>query len=216
MKAVILAGASLWPTPELRSKVDGAQLVIAADGGLRHAAALGLEPGVIIGDFDSVSAADLEQYPDITRLKFPAGKDELDLELALELAVSEGAGSLLIAGATSGRLDQTLAALLIAARWQQQLPVELHDGVTSAWPLVAADRLELQLPGGKPFSLLSLAGGSTVSIQGAAWPLNHVTLDFGSGLGVSNSAVASESDTTLVAITLHSGLAVVILEWSRP
>jgi thiamine pyrophosphokinase len=214
LKAVILAGAGLWPTRELHKEVARAGLVIAADGGLRHAAALGLTPGFIIGDFDSVSPADLEHYPQITQLRFPAGKDELDLELALGLAVQEGASSLLIAGATSGRLDQTLAALLIAARWQQQLPVVLHDGITSAWPLADGDTLELQLPCGTPFSLLSLVQDSTVSIQGAAWPLDHASLGFGTGRGVSNSAAITDSGTALVAVTLHSGLAVVILERS--
>jgi thiamine pyrophosphokinase len=212
LKAVILAGADLLPTGQLRSEVAGAELVIAADGGLRHAAALGLTPGFIIGDFDSVTAADLELHPGSTRLRFPAGKDELDLELALDLARREGAASVLIIGATSGRLDQTLAALLIAARWQQQLPLALHDGVTSAWPLAGGDSLELQLPGGAPFSLLSLEGNSSVSISGAAWPLDHATLGFGTGQGVSNSAAATEGGNALVSVSVHAGLAVLIVE----
>jgi thiamine pyrophosphokinase len=208
LKAVILAGAAVTATPELRSELAGAELVIAADGGLRHAAALGLSPAFLIGDFDSVTPADLEPYPEITKLRYPVDKAELDLELAISLALREGAGELVIVGASSGRLDQTLAALLVAARWQQQLPVVLLDGSTSVWPLASGDTLELQLAPGMPFSVLSLQGDSVISLRGAAWPLDHARLEFGSGRGVSNNA--SLAGNSPVCVTLHSGLAVVI------
>ncbi|MCB1719598.1 MAG: thiamine diphosphokinase, partial [Candidatus Competibacteraceae bacterium] len=47
---VILLGGDLSPTPRLRDQVAGAR-AIAADSGIRHAEALGLDPELWTGDF---------------------------------------------------------------------------------------------------------------------------------------------------------------------
>ena len=49
---VILLGGDLVVTERLRQQIAGAR-ILAADGGIRHAAALGVDPELWLGDFDS-------------------------------------------------------------------------------------------------------------------------------------------------------------------
>ena len=53
---LILLGGELTVTERLMRQISGAR-VIAADSGMRHAAALGVNPELWIGDFDSSDAA---------------------------------------------------------------------------------------------------------------------------------------------------------------
>jgi thiamine pyrophosphokinase len=208
VKAVILAGGRLVPSARLAPLIEGAGLVVAADSGLRHARLLRLEPAAIVGDFDSVSAADLEAYPEVPRLRFPARKDLLDLELAIDFARERGASELTILGAFGTRLDQSLACLLIGARLRREgLAISLHDGERDAFPAVAGERLRLELPAGTVFSLLALED-SRCSVGGADYPLERAELPFGIGLGVANRARGGPD------VEVHEGLVAVIVEWT--
>lgn len=207
MRAVILAGGPITPTAALRARCEGAGLVIAADSGLRHAAPLGLLPDLIVGDFDSVRAADLARYPEVPRVRHPPEKDALDLELALEEALTRGARELLVVGGLGGRFDQSLAAVLIGARLSAQVPIAFHSGHIELLFLRGEDARTLERPVGERFSVLSLAPLSRLGISGAKYPLRDVPLPFGVGLGVSNEVVACP-----LRLELSEGLVVVILE----
>ncbi len=78
----ILLGGAVTRTPELEAEIAGAR-VIAADSGMRHAAALGVTPELWLGDFDSVTEDLLETYRDIPRQVFPREKDKTDGEIAI-------------------------------------------------------------------------------------------------------------------------------------
>ena len=78
----------------------------------------GLHPARVIGDFDSLSGAELlalEQ--DGAHLeRHPAHKDETDLELALLYAArTDPTGEITILGGLGGRLDQTIANVMLLA-----------------------------------------------------------------------------------------------------
>mgnify|MGYP005793383521 FL=1 len=60
MKCVIFGAAPADDYAYIRELLPASgRLVIAADGGLRYTAALGLEPDIIIGDMDSVRREDV-------------------------------------------------------------------------------------------------------------------------------------------------------------
>ncbi len=211
MKALILAGGDIAVTERLRGLCQNVGFVVAADSGVRHAAALGVIPDLIVGDFDSATAADLAPYPNVKRETHPARKDLLDLELALQKATDRGANDLvndlIIVGALGGRLDQTLAALFIAARLQLQYGVTLHSGHSAAYPLRTGDALKLYLPAGIPFSVLGLEP-SQLSLEGASYPLQRAELPFGVGLGISNETTGASLE-----VTLHKGSALLLLSF---
>src|SRR4051812_12195803 len=133
---VILLGGDLVRTPRVDSALAGAR-VIAADSGMRHAAALGIVPELWTGDFDSVPDSLLAEWPDTPREIFPAGKDETDGELAVDAALARGATSLLLAGAFGGaRADHAYLHLALAMRLAEQgVPTILTDGAQEGRPL---------------------------------------------------------------------------------
>lgn len=205
MKAVILAGSELTPTGDLRRHLDGHALVVAADGGLAHARALGLSPDLVVGDFDSVTPDVLAAYPELPRETHPPAKDALDLELAIEHALALGAKELLVVGALGGRLDQTAAALFIAARLKREgYAVTLHSGHEQVHFVAQGERLVLELPPKQRFSALSLSGRATVSLAGCRYPLERAPLPFGVGLGVSNEVTQPP-----LRVHVHDGLVAV-------
>ena len=101
--------------PAVRAALDVPKpwLVIAADGGLRHALALDLIPNLVLGDIDSAEPAMLvhAQKRGAEVRTFPASKDETDLELALMAAAQRDGDPICIVGAVGDRLDQTVGNL---------------------------------------------------------------------------------------------------------
>ena len=118
-----------------------------------------------------------------------------------------------VLAAFGDRFDQSLAALLIAARLARDpaaFPVALHGGNHSAYPVTPALPRRLHLPYGTVLSLLSLEGNAVVSVGGVRYALDHALLPFGTGLGVSN--VATED---IVEVTCFEGSVALIVEHSE-
>ena len=211
MKAVVLVGGAVVATPALRARLVGCDLVVAADGGLRHAAALELTPDLLVGDLDSVDARIRARYPELATETHPVDKDALDLELALDAAAGRGASEVLIVGGLSGRLDQTLATVAIAqARRATGMTVDVADGVRSVWPLRPGETRRLELTPGTRFSLLALDEVAVVSATGARYPLERATLERARGRGVSNEALGA------LVVTAHEGALVVVEPGADP
>ena len=80
---LILLGGELSPGPRLAAQIEGAR-VIAADGGMRHAATLGLVPELWVGDFDSSDTALKARFSGVERVEHPVAKDMTDGELAID------------------------------------------------------------------------------------------------------------------------------------
>jgi thiamine pyrophosphokinase len=78
---------------------------------------LGITPALIVGDLDSLSAADVLYWNEqgVQFIRHDQRKDETDLELALLRAQGLGRNEALVLGALGGRWDQTFANLLLPA-----------------------------------------------------------------------------------------------------
>lgn len=208
-RALVLAGGELEVSDRLRGLAAEADVVIAADAGLRHVDPLGVAPHKIVGDFDSVDPALLERHADVPRQRHPPAKGKLDLELAIEEARARGADRVDVMGALGSRLDQTLAGLLICARLHRDgVPCRLLGRDTDAHPLAADETLRLDAEPGTTFSVVSLDDEVVVSIAGARYGVERLELPFGVGLGVSNVV---DRDAT---VTCHRGLLIAIVERS--
>ncbi len=200
---ILLAG-DLAITDRLTAQVAGAR-VIAADGGMRHAAALGLTPELWVGDFDSAPDALLDQWQGIERQPYPRAKNATDGEIAVDTAIARGATSLVIAGALGGeRTDHAVMHLLLALSLTERgIPTLLTTGEEEAQAILGGT-LKFDLPKGALFSILPFSALSGLTIDGARYPLDHAEIDAGSSRTVSNVAEGP------VTITLQSGRAMVI------
>lgn len=201
---VVLLGGALEPTPRFRSMVAGARF-IAADGGMRHAAALGVTPEVWVGDFDSTSPEELDAWGHVPREPYPAAKNATDGEIAVLAALERGAGRLILAGALGGeRSDHALQHLLHAASLKEDgIDVMLSSGLEEAWPLPPG-RTTVDLPEKSLFSVLGLTALSGLSIENVRYPLGGFDLAFGSSRTVSNVALGP------VTFTLAAGRAILL------
>lgn len=194
---VILANGDLGDPRILSARLATIQtdLVIAADGGARHAPGLGLHIDVVIGDLDS-STGELE----VELVQHPPDKNETDLELALVHALTSGAESVVMLGAVGGRLDMTVANALLL----------LHPSITNQRVAIwhgSETAVVLRPPGGTidgasghRVSLIPLAGEATgVATEGLLFRLQGERLAPGPARGISNRMTAASAEVRLEA-----------------
>ena len=210
MLAWILVGGRLKVTPALAA-LPAPALVVAADGGARHAAALGVGVDLWVGDFDSSAGLSL----DAPREVHPAAKDQTDGELATRLALERGATQLVFVGAFGGRFDHTAALLLGGVRLAREgLTVTLTSGDEWAWPLLPGQALDLSLPAGVTLSVVACTDLGGLSLSGVRWPLAGADIPLGSGWTLSNETRGQPGGTGPVRAELRSGHALVTALWS--
>ncbi len=193
--------------------------VLAADGGLVVALALGLRVTEVIGDLDSAPPAVVEQAEQsgVSVIRYPTDKDATDGELAVARAVARltrdslsraEARHLLILGPGGGRLDQLLADVALLAGPVTE-PVEVTARFGTATVLVARPNRPRVIfaPPGATVSILPIAGPAVgVTTSGLAWPLTEAVLEPGTTWGISNTVieagatVAAQEGTLLVVV----------------
>lgn len=201
MVALILADGDAPPRSSLDRAWpgwdDAVDLVVAADGGARHAPGLGVSIDLWVGDGDSIGedalAALAAAGVPIERSR--PDKEESDTELAIAASLRLGADRIVIVGALGGpRIDHALANMgLLALPELAGLPVTLLDehsriGLIRA-PGPDGAPVEQALPGaiGGLVSLLPLGAGVTgVTTRGLAYPLVDEPLPAGPSRGLSN------------------------------
>lgn len=201
MRAVVFVNGEVRDYATLARWLRPGDHLIGADGGTRHILALTLMPDAVVGDLDSLEpetvAVLIDQGVDVER--YPATKDQTDLELAIERGIRAGADEILLLGALGGRLDQTLANLLILAQRNWPVPLRLAEGNQLAQVLRSGGRLTLHAAPGSTVSVIPLSAVVTgITYSGLEYPLHDATLAIGSTRGVSN-AVASSPATISIA-----------------
>jgi len=197
--AVVIAGGDV-PDNRLLAEFSEAELVVAADAGVRVARTHGLPIHAVIGDLDSASDGDLAwasaEGADVIEL--PADKDETDLELALEHADS-GVDVIVVVGVSGGRLDHELGnwAALCAPR---TAVVEART-VSGTATILHGDTCEQRSFEGKPGEVISLIPRlgpvHGVTTSGLRWPLEDATLHPERTRGISNEFEATQSQVSI-------------------
>ena len=184
-RCVVIGGAAIKDHQAVWEYLNPDDFNIFCDSGLFHQEALGIEPHLIVGDFDSHE----NPHMNVETIVLTCEKDDTDTVYAVKEAVKRGFDNFLLLGAAGGRLDHTLGNLSIL--------LSLHAQGKRA--LLLDDYSEMEVVGRKPayiddsfpfFSLLNISGTARgVTIEDAKYPLRDAEIPCTYQYGVSNEVL---------------------------
>ena len=199
-RCIIISGGEYSPVEELRPE----DFVIACDRGYLYAKGQGIQPDLLVSDYDSYDGP-VDQAVSVER--FRPEKDDTDTMIAIRYAVEHGFEELVLFSALGGRLDHTLGNLQAIVYAQAHgLRASILAPDTRVYTLRAGSLKLRRLPG---WSLSVLAAEDRcigLSIRGAKYPLDNAVLTNRFPLGVSNEWAADEAE-----ISVGEGIVLIIL-----
>jgi thiamine pyrophosphokinase len=198
MHVVIVAGSNM-ATELDPALLNAADLLVAVDGGADALAKVGVVPGLLVGDLDSISPGIREalEAQGVEVVVLPTAKDETDTEAALRLVVDRGATDIAVFGGLGGpRLDHLVGnLLLLSSPWLAGVGVRLVDDLHEAF--LAKRDVVFGGRQGDMISLLPLTPGvESVRTEGLAYPLAGEPLFQSATRGVSNAMTGPEARVT--------------------
>lgn len=216
MTAYIFTGGKLavGSMDELGLHMSEADLIIAADSGYNNASRLGVRPGLLLGDLDSIDRKKLapDELEHIEKIIVPAIKDDTDTQLAVDTAISRGADEIHIIGGLGGRLDHTLSSVfLLEYIADRGAGAVMTDGQSRVRVMkTAGEPVSLMIPktfdGENGFKYLSVVPLTDecegVRISGVFYPLDGVTLKRSYSYAVSNEITSDHAEITLARGTM--------------
>lgn len=210
-RALIISGGRIQKEFALRFlRETPYEICIGADRGIVFCRENHVKLTHIVGDFDSAGEEALAYYqnfPEITVQRFRPEKDFTDTELAVKLAIAEGADSIAILGGTGSRLDHVAANIRVLELARRAgVKACLADASNRVWltdrPLV----LEKKNQFGKYVSLFAFGGAvENVTLEGFAYPLTNYHMETADPIGVSN-----EMREEICRISFTGGILMVI------
>ena len=216
MTAYIFTGGKIavGSMDELGLHMSEADLIIAADSGYNNASRLGVRPGLLLGDLDSIDRKKLapDELEHIEKIIVPAIKDDTDTQLAVDTALSRGADEIYIIGGLGGRLDHTLSSVfLLEYIADRGADAVMTDGQSRVRVMkTAGEPVSLMIPktfdGENGFKYLSVVPLTDecegVRISGVFYPLDGVTLKRSYSYAVSNEITSDHAEITLARGTM--------------
>ena len=209
-RIIIFANGELPDLEKARALLREDDFIIAADGGTRHALALGRTPNIIIGDLDSLSANFETSKFDNEIILFPKDKNETDLELAIQHAITLNPEQVIILAALGGRLDQTLGNIALISDpfilhpLREAFILRLDDGIEEVF--FCREQVQVNGASGDILSLIPWQGEVTgIVTTGLKWTLQNEILYPQKTRGISNEML---NDTATIQI--KSGLLLIV------
>ena len=193
VRALLFANGESPSAALVRQLMEGADLVVAADGGADKALALGVNLDAVIGDFDSVSAearASLQSE----RFHHAPAHDATDLQKAIEFCIESGCDSVDVVAAGGGRADHALANLSVLPLFRGQARVRLHDDLFEVSLVEGTATIDAEP--GTVVSLIAIGVCRGVTTTGLRWNLEDYTLPF-SPIGIHNEVATSPAAVTV-------------------
>ena len=184
-RCVIVGGAGIRNYQTLWEYLNPDDFNIFCDSGLCHQEWLGIEPHLIVGDFDSHENPLL----DVETIVLPREKDDTDTVFAVKEGVKRGFDDFLLLGAVGGRLDHTLGnvsiLLMLHRQGKRALLVDNYSEmeIVSEAPVYVDDSFPF-------FSLLNISGTAEgITVEGAKYPLRDGSIQCTWQYGISNEVL---------------------------
>lgn len=196
-KLCVIFGAGETFAPQIKFNSD--TLIIAADGGYNATVAYGLEPSVIVGDFDSGT---MPERTSAHVIKLNCDKDDTDTLAAIKLGLRRGYRQFVIYGGVGGRLDHTMANIA-ALRYLNDFDAQgflIDQNSISTIITNATFKIPRAAIGGTVSVFAYGGAASGVSNKGLKFPLDDAELYPEFPVGVSNVI----TDTT-ASVTVKDG-----------
>ena len=187
-RCVIVGAAGIGNYEKIKKSFREDDFLIYCDGGLRHRKALGREPDLVVGDFDSSEKPDFK----VETILLPHNKDDTDTVAAVREAVKRGFQDFLLIGVTGGRIDHTLGNLSILLMLDSaELKGTIVDDY-SEMSIISYEPVTVEGPC-KYFSLLNISGiAEGVTIRNALYNLEGGAISCEYPIGISNELVAGQ------------------------
>ena len=200
MKVVCVCNGSISDYDKIKKYILVSDYIISVDGGAGHLRKMGIDPDILIGDFDSANSKDLDYYVNkgINVSKFPVEKDMTDSELAIEMVLELGADEVVFLGALGTRIDHSFANIMLL---KKILDTGLRGSIVDEHNEIYMfnSNFSINKKEGRKLSLIPITEKVTgVSTKGLKYPLNNATMTLGTSWGISNEF---EEETACVAIS---------------
>ena len=196
--------------------ISEGDFVIAVDGGLMYCESLGVEPDLIVGDFDSITESFTGALNEI-ETKFPEKvvrlnpmKDDTDTMAALKIGIEKGFETFYMYGCGGGRLEHTIAniqSLIYLKDRDLKGYIMEGEGMTFVMRDESVSFKETMEGYVSLFALDPVIKG--VTEKGLKYTLEKAELTYGFPLGVSNEFTGVQSE-----ISVDSGTALVVVNWA--
>lgn len=181
-RCVVVSAAEIKNYEKVKSYFKSDDFFIFCDGGLNHRNGLGVEPNLIVGDFDSFYKKDFG----IETIVLPCEKDDTDTFFAVKEALKRGFDDFLCVGCIGNRFDHSLCNVSVLLYLQEK----------NVKAILVDDYSEMQIVGSKKvyiedsfsyFSLMCVAGDvEGVNILDAEYPLENAKIKSSYNYGISN------------------------------
>ncbi len=171
----------------LRRLVSRPASIVCADGGANKALLTGYVPNLVVGDLDSLdNRTDLPPTSEIVRVPSQANTD---FEKTLDVMLDRGMDNFLVTAFSGGRIDHTLANLIIAFEYSRKCHIVLADEEYVIFPVT--ETLGERIPLGTTVSLIAMVDETVITTDGLEFELSKAVLPKG-GHGVSNRSAAED------------------------
>lgn len=208
MTGIIVASGNIEDYAFYKKYFDERDLVIGVDGGAFHLRNFGIKPDILLGDFDSISKEDYENYCNagVEILKYPEKKDATDTEIAIDEGIKRGCSRFILIGVIGSRLDHSLSNIFLLKKIMNKgIKAMIANEYNEIY--LIKDKIRVEYEKGYKLSLLPVTEKvEGITTKGLYYKLTDATICLGSSFGVSNEFI----DDKGAEVSISKGLLMVI------
>lgn len=196
MKTCFIFGA--LPVRRITVIPSPGDYIIAADKGIENLQKIGLEPDIVIGDFDSLGYVPENE----NKIVLPVRKDDTDIAHAVRYAIENGCDKFYVYGAIGGLLDHTMANIQIASYISKQGMLGEFIGDDFTVCCLTNGKLCLDRASNGRFSMFALDSAKGVTLKGLSYTAENRDFDQFYPIGVSNEFIGEAAEVEVKDGTL--------------